>query len=568
MFKKPLSNLKTSAPLRSSDRRKLKQRIIETYGVSSEIGDILVPEGLMSQKILTYTNERGVAYSSPDGDPLWFSVGEGEDNPIPTVYTLWKKYDLLPCISSPAAAIPFLIGGVDLTIPGGDPPGIVEIEVAGEAMKGMELKTGADPASVQDLPDADVDKVDGKDIERSDLEAKVGSPPSAAPKTRVQPEAQLSKEEVSDMLHAAVLQAIESTVKSLSPSSFPIPAGTFYSLYILPFRPAFVRQSQVGTVSGNDGNSPTITYPAIDIKHSSYKSLAAFLKDLDKRGILTVKDMKPEPLVLKVSASHSDVTSHKLYTSLRDVHLKEEDEKKRAEEERSRVKEMKVRELWKPDAASGSGRFFSEGGFDTSALYTHTELKATVIKHITTRQLVNVHDRSRVNITQDDLLLGTVARKNESHKNLKSLKLEEVVQRLSEKMEIWHEICAEDKEPVLKKGQLKPISVGVKTSKGARASKGRGESKGTRASKGMRLSKGGRASTFIYGFEPFFIEGEMMAEELRHICAGSTSVSSMPGEGVGLKVLVQGKQINAATEFLLSKGVPNKWIEVTEPEKK
>ena len=42
----------------------------------------------------------------------------------------------------------------------------------------------------------------------------------------------------------------------------------------------------------------------------------------------------------------------------------------------------------------------------------------------------------------------------------------------------------------------------------------------------------------------------------------------MPGEGVGLKVLVQGKQINAATEFLLSKGVPNKWIEVTEPEKK
>ena len=166
------------------------------------------------------------------------------------------------------------------------------------------------------------------------------------------------------MLHAAVLQAIESTVKSLSPSSFPIPAGTFYSLYILPFRPAFVRQSQVGTVSGNDGNSPTITYPAIDIKHSSYKSLAAFLKDLDKRGILTVKDMKPEPLVLKVSASHSDVTSHKLYTSLRDVHLKEEDEKKRAEEERSRVKEMKVRELWKPDAASGSGRFFSEGGFE------------------------------------------------------------------------------------------------------------------------------------------------------------------------------------------------------------
>ena len=166
---------------------------------------------------------------------------------------------------------------------------------------------------------------------------------------------------MSDLLRAAVLQAIGTTVKSLSPSSFPIPAGTFYSSYILPFRPAFVRQVQFETASGNDENSPT--YPAIDIKHSSYKSLAAFLKDLDKRGILTVKDMKPEPLVLKVSASHSDVTSHKLYTSLRDIQLKEERREKRVEEERSRVKEMEVRELWKPHAPSGSVRFFSEGGF-------------------------------------------------------------------------------------------------------------------------------------------------------------------------------------------------------------
>ena len=55
------SLLNDLAPLRSSDRRKLRQRIIETYGVSSEIGDVLVPEGLMSQKISTYTGERGVS---------------------------------------------------------------------------------------------------------------------------------------------------------------------------------------------------------------------------------------------------------------------------------------------------------------------------------------------------------------------------------------------------------------------------------------------------------------------------------------------------------------------------
>ncbi|KAI6020580.1 hypothetical protein EDC04DRAFT_2736905 [Pisolithus marmoratus] len=55
---------------------------------------------------------------SPDGDPLWFSHGKGSDDLIPAVYTLWKKYDLLSCITTPASVIPVLVGGADLMIPG------------------------------------------------------------------------------------------------------------------------------------------------------------------------------------------------------------------------------------------------------------------------------------------------------------------------------------------------------------------------------------------------------------------------------------------------------------------
>jgi translation initiation factor 2D len=65
-----------------------------------------------------------------------------------------------------------------------------------------------------------------------------------------------------------------------------------------------------------------------------------------------------------VSASHPDVTSHRRYTSLRDVQAKEEKKEKREEEERARVKEMEVKELWKPHAFSGSAKFFTEGGFE------------------------------------------------------------------------------------------------------------------------------------------------------------------------------------------------------------
>ena len=73
-----------------------------------------------------------------------------------------------------------------------------------------------------------------------------------------------------------------------------------------------------------------------------------------------------------------------------------------------------------------------------------------VMKHITAHQLINVHDQSFVNVNQDDLLLGTVARKNESHESLEFLKREEVIQRLCENMQSWYEIRAVDKEPVLK----------------------------------------------------------------------------------------------------------------------
>jgi translation initiation factor 2D len=77
-----------------------------------------------------------------------------------------------------------------------------------------------------------------------------------------------------------------------------------------------------------------------------------------------VKDIKPEPLVMSVLATHPDVVSHQPYTSLRDIQIKEEKRGRREEEERTKVREMEVRELWKPHAASGYAMFFAEGGFE------------------------------------------------------------------------------------------------------------------------------------------------------------------------------------------------------------
>lgn len=75
-------------------------------------------------------------YTSLEGDPLWFTVGKGSDELIPTgaprylsshnsteegisVYALWKHRSLLPVFTTPARVIPVLVGGADLMIPGG-----------------------------------------------------------------------------------------------------------------------------------------------------------------------------------------------------------------------------------------------------------------------------------------------------------------------------------------------------------------------------------------------------------------------------------------------------------------
>ncbi|KAG8954806.1 hypothetical protein FRC03_011362 [Tulasnella sp. 419] len=119
MFKKSITS-KTSAPLRSSDRRKLRNQIVKDFDVSPpEDGDLLVPEGIQSAKFTTHSGEeQGVVYiDSLTNDPLWFTIGKATTVYIPTVYTLWKR-PLLFQISTPAPALQKVMGGADLMIPG------------------------------------------------------------------------------------------------------------------------------------------------------------------------------------------------------------------------------------------------------------------------------------------------------------------------------------------------------------------------------------------------------------------------------------------------------------------
>jgi len=175
-------------------------------------------------------------------------------------------------------------------------------------------------------------------------------------------------------------------------------------------------------------------------------------------------------------------------------------------------------------------------------LYTVPELRTIIDSYVNTHSLV--HPREPAFITLDDTLRDLLLGKNEE---LDFLKREELTPRLRNVMQPWYSISVNDKEPVIKKGELKPIAVICK------------------------IRQGRKVSTFITGFEPFSISSEFLCEELRKLCASATSVTPLPGKTAGQEVMVQGAQIPAVSRLLLGQGVPKKWIETNDlsnPKKK
>ncbi|EMD35171.1 hypothetical protein CERSUDRAFT_97094 [Gelatoporia subvermispora B] len=594
MFKKPLAELKTSAPLRSSDRRKLKQRVLQTFPLLQPgDGDLLVPDGLLSQKFSTHLDDPGVAYLSPEGDPVWFTLGKGSDDLIPTVYTLWKRPDLLPFLSTPSAVVPKLVGGADLMIPGvvqhshglsegqlvsvtqyhrgalGPPLAVgrmavpeetlrraADVDVKGKAV--YILHTWRDvlwdmgPSKKMEAPEprtfeAKVEaegQEDGVKVEDGDMEVAVSGATlegavsdaenNIGPTTGTDaapPEAKggtMTAEDVSNALRSALLQAISITLSSLAPTSFPISASTFWSSYVLPARPVYVQLADGGSADAS----------AVDVKQSTHKSVKAFLKASQKEGLIKLKDAKGgDVMVTGVSAQHPAVAGHKSHRTVKDVETRrekvEDRERKEREAKEKRKEEIQIAELYKP--LGNTVPWFVAAEKDTSEFYTVSDVKTIFNAYVTTKQLVNPRDQQYINVGEDTELRIAVTGKNEDPPEF--LKREEVLSRIRHNMQSWYEIRANGQDVVRKKGQLKPVSVVVK------------------------IRQGRKACTLVTGFEPYKLDAQDLAEELRKLCASSTSVSPVQGKPADMEIMVQGKQIAAVTELLVSKGLPKNWIE-------
>ncbi|GAA6014443.1 hypothetical protein JCM10207_001608 [Rhodosporidiobolus poonsookiae] len=121
MFKRPHS-AKTSAPVRTSDLRQLRSRILAAFPALNDdtaLAKALLPDNTLAAKATTHLDEPCTLFAAPNGDPRWFRAGKGADGPlVPTCYALDLVPSLLPALETAPAVLPALVTGSALFLSG------------------------------------------------------------------------------------------------------------------------------------------------------------------------------------------------------------------------------------------------------------------------------------------------------------------------------------------------------------------------------------------------------------------------------------------------------------------
>ena len=118
MFLKPF-RVKSNTQMKGSDKKKLKATLKKHFpNLSDDDLNILLPtkDEIVVSKIYTFAEESVLLYIH--GKNTVFFELEKEKIFYPSVYTLWKNPDLLPCFTTWTPVMARIANGADLLLPG------------------------------------------------------------------------------------------------------------------------------------------------------------------------------------------------------------------------------------------------------------------------------------------------------------------------------------------------------------------------------------------------------------------------------------------------------------------
>ncbi|KAF9363481.1 hypothetical protein BGX34_004057 [Mortierella sp. NVP85] len=608
MFKKPLASLKSFSPLRSSDKRRLRDEILATYPVlrdmepinDTPISAIITPEGLQSAKFTSHVEEPGTLYTDNEGTPLWFKIGAGKNDSIivPTVYTLWKFPNLVPGLTTWNPVVDKLRNGADLMIPGvitanntevpdleegalvtifarGNkyPLGVGTMAISARAIvssrgslpprgkavhilhvhddqlwaMGSKLDLPADWSQGTKVPldeeyessgeedDKDVGEL-ADDLESAsvtDRKGKARASDDQDPHHDVDNEGQaleervvetivLSTEEVDRYLQDALLQVLKFKItEEVSKELLPMSSSTLYSSYVLPNR-ARGRAAEA------------------DIKKSSWKKLAKWLKAVEKQDLIKCKEVRGELVLLSINWGHPALKAFDGQKTVEQDAARQARVEAESSQAAASAKAFEILEAYRPNSTTAG--LFEVVGKPKDGYYTLYELKGILAGYIKEKQLADTRNQKMVRL--DSVLQEALFKKGEESDRLPR---DQIIERLAGNMVLHHSIGYKGQQPRFVKGGAKSIHIT------------------------QELRTGRKTVTKVSGLEHFLVDVDAFGQELQVRCAGSVSITPLAGSPPRLnlrEVMVQGPQLKIITAALEEKGVPKKYIEFLDKTKK
>lgn len=592
----------------------------EATAAHTALRNSLLPENVQSARFTTTHGPElkqvsGTIYvghhDGEDARILWFQT---DGHMVPSVYTLWHNADIVPLLHTPEIVVKKMVGGADLMIPGlfGGPPfpprakkgavvavaalekptvpvavGFCEIDVSalqkvrgekGHAVENMHwlgdelwsYGTGSRPG--RQAPDAIegwakvlqerglLEQVANLDLEEENEvggvaleDGALGQDKTVAESSRMSTNGselvktseakELSQQDIDNAFRNAFLFGVNH-YKTSNPSAknhgldYPLTQTVIMSTLVQPFLPAFSSEEA----------------QQLQIKKTSWKNIKKFVKSLDKAKIVKSKDSGNETTIVDIDFEDPAITTFKPYR----LPKKESSggpsngpgNEKTDGADDSIGQKIQVVSSYRPstklqpifDAATG-----------TKSLYTPAEVRDLVSSYLEKERLISETNKRLVKLNpilanavfdgsgsldKEVLAKGTVPR-------------DALLDRILHAMSPQYAIVRQGTDP----NSVKPKS-------GAPP----------KVHITLETRSGNKTVTKVSGLEVYHIDPRPLADELRKVCAGSTSVEPLAGaskknEKEVLEVMVQGPQKDAVVRALEKRGIDKRWVEVLDKTK-
>ncbi|KAI5207697.1 hypothetical protein AUEXF2481DRAFT_26481 [Aureobasidium subglaciale EXF-2481] len=550
------------------------------------------------------------AYPGDDARVLWFKI---EDRMYPTVYTLWKQPGIVPLLHTPGFVVQKLQGGADLMTPGlaNGPPfnsraikgavvaiasleqpsvpvavGACLIDVSalgavqgsrGHAVQTMHWagdeiwaysnsnKPGlATPESLdgwlankddeetlaEQAADLNMDEEEeeqgGVDLgtdkpssDRSDPTEGLGedTPTSNGLVEEVDIK-ELTTKEIDDAFRKAFLYGAYhyKETNSNQPNfglEYPLTQSFVMSNLVQPFLPAHTPAQ---------ANS-------LQIKKSSYKNIKKFIKSLDKAKIVRTKERdQHETIILDIDFSDAAIVGFKPYRLPKKEAAAGTSQGRggKATAEVDTGDESIGQKLDKQQYYKLKDRLlplFASAEASSQSLFTAAEIKPIITAYIESENLANQRNKRLITLNptlanavfdgstpldKEVLAKGSVPRDALTERILQACTPHYAIVRNS----------SPSTKP--KSGAAPKIKVTLET------------------------RSGNKTVTKVSGVEAYFIPPQPLADELRKMCAGSSSVEQLHGSSPKapvMEIMIQGPQKDAVMKALEKRGVRPAWVE-------